>query len=120
MAIRTTIAALSVDAFVAPMTIELIDMDRKQTTIAAASATTFASQAVIVASAPMMTARKSATFPFGSTQTGGGGGGTITYYRLRGWNATTKQFEHWVGTSPTTPPPSFASLLEVSYVEFEA
>jgi len=35
-------------------------------------------------------------------------------YKMRGYNASTTQFEHWVSYSPTTPPPSGASLQNIA------
>ena len=41
-----------------------------------------------------------------------------TYYKLRGWNSSTQQFEVWTNTDPYSLPPSQTTLLDITYTEF--
>lgn len=45
---------------------------------------------------------------------------TTTYYKLRGYNTGTSQFEVWTSTDPYSSPPSLATLIDVTYLEFNA
>ena len=43
-----------------------------------------------------------------------------TYYKLRGYNTGSNQFEVWTSTDPYSSPPSLATLLDITFSEFDA